>query len=839
MMHEGKIITATVAADMANPAFERASARILIVRLSPIRDVEVSYSHLVLFDETRRALPDAFIDFAFLPIAPDRKLLNAKRGAWFFGRASGKYPSEFDIILVSCSFTLELVNLPWLFVQSGIPTSRRERLCNSKIPFVFLGGSSAVTSGALLQISEGAPVDSLVDAIFFGEGEGRIAEIVRIATEGQKRSETKQVILAEIAAQVKGFWPCSPEWKTERSIYEDRPAMLTRPLVLNGEYADHAKLAITAGCTGHCSFCLEGWDRRPFREKPFEELRKAALALKKATGASDLELFSYNFNMHHEILNIIPAMGRYFMHVSLMSQRIDLLARIPHLPEAEFAAGKRSFTFGIEGISARMRQYYHKGISDEQIADAIYAILNGNARELKLFFIISGYENKTDFDELHAFFNVLGSFREQTRASTRIIVSAGYLVRLPFTPLQFAPLAYDRTDLERISATIESLCKEYELEYRMAASFEDYWTDQLLSLAGPLAHEWLCACTESGFVYDTHIPRQAATSLDAFLKSNKEFPALLQEKASDYRPCFSFIESEAHWNLLYAHYEGAASHLESSHVLKNQPNLRNSHSQIALQQVSIHTEPTITSEKNRVIQTIAALMEAKSRFQPFLVRIREDSALAFSTRAYESSWLIRALSALVPNAERVLFECRQIVPGNTWDNAFSRAGIEYGVSGEKWFALYGPDFQTIQKIVDAASRKIKVSFQSGQRMAGLPSAFLLALEPQENNITPEECMLSFSLPQEFSSFVGPTIEKWLEMQNVHFTSKKIENGHEYLVAPSSQNKKVLASAEYHTSSSHVFATMRIGKRADMLLFSDYLGKAVGDYEFIFNIEYWI
>lgn len=838
MMHEGKIVTAAVAADMANPIFELASARILIVRLSPFRDIEVSYSHLVLFDEARRALPDAFIDFAFLPTAPDRKLLNAKCSAWFFGRASGRSPSEFDIILVSCSFTLELVNLPWLFAQSGIPTSRAERLRNNTIPFVFLGGSSAVTSGALLQIREGLPVDSLVDAIFFGEGEGRIAEIVRTASEGQKQNAAKQVILSEIAAQVKGFWPCSPEWKTERSICEDRPAVLTSPLVLNGEYAGHAKLAITAGCTGHCSFCLEGWDRRPFREKPFLELSNAASALKKTTGASDVELFSYNFNMHHEILNIVPVMGRYFMHVSLMSQRIDLLARIPHLLAAEFAAGKRSFTLGIEGISARMRQYYHKGISDEQIADAISAILEGNARELKLFFILSGYEKPSDFDELHTLFDAIGRFKEQTRASTRIIISAGYLVRLPFTPLQFAPLACDRTNLERISATIESLCNERKLEFRLAASFEDYWTDQLLSIAGPQAHDWLCACAESGFVYDTHISRQAAASLDAFLRRKKEFSALLEEKTSDYRPCFSFLESDAHWNLLRAHYERAASYLEFSHAPKNQPKFGKRRAQSALQSTSTHSALSIAAEKTQAVSTIAALMEAKSHFQPLVVRIREDSALAFATLAYESSWLIRAISTLVPNAERALFECRQIVPGNAWDKVFSRAGIEYGLSGEKWFALYGPDIRTLQKIVDAALRKIKASLQSGQSTAALPSAFLLDIEPQDPGIAPEECVLSFSLPQEYNSFVGRIIEIWLEKQDVHFTGKKIENGYEYLVAHSSLNKRILLSAEYHTSSSGSFVTMRIGKRADMLLLSDYLHKEASDHELIFNIEHW-
>ena len=63
-----------VSQDMGNPPWEAAQARILIVRLSPLRDIEGSTSHLVLFSECRRALPQAYIDFAFFP---DAKAIDA------------------------------------------------------------------------------------------------------------------------------------------------------------------------------------------------------------------------------------------------------------------------------------------------------------------------------------------------------------------------------------------------------------------------------------------------------------------------------------------------------------------------------------------------------------------------------------------------------------------------------------------------------------------------------------------------------------------------------------------------------------------------------------------
>jgi len=217
-----------------------------------------------------------------------------------------------------------------------------------------------VTAGPLLKVEKDRVSGSLVDAFFFGEGEGWMQDIVRLAAQGLRQRRPKTAILAEIASSVEGFWPCDSQFTAQRALSRQRPPILAAPLALNGENAGHTKLAITAGCSGHCSFCLEGWDRRPFREKSLEELAEAAPVLKRATGASDVELFSYNFNMHHEILALIPAMGRYFFHVSLMS-RPRLSCKNQRAPRAEFAAGKRSLRSASRYRNAA--RYYRKGIS--------------------------------------------------------------------------------------------------------------------------------------------------------------------------------------------------------------------------------------------------------------------------------------------------------------------------------------------------------------------------------------------------------------------------------------------------------------------------------------------
>jgi hypothetical protein len=158
---------------------------------------------------------------------------------------------------------------------------------------LFLGGSGAPwTAGSLQKWKKDEVLECLVDAFFFGEGEGRVQDIVRLASNGLQGGAPKSTILTEIASEVEGFWPCASQFTAMRALSRQRPLPLVSPLVLNGENAGHTKLAITAGCSGHCAFCLEGWDRRPYREKSLQELRRRALASQKSHGASDVEGFS-------------------------------------------------------------------------------------------------------------------------------------------------------------------------------------------------------------------------------------------------------------------------------------------------------------------------------------------------------------------------------------------------------------------------------------------------------------------------------------------------------------------------------------------------------------------
>ncbi|MCE5257251.1 MAG: radical SAM protein, partial [Spirochaetaceae bacterium] len=500
-LSEGQIVIPGVARDIANPDWEEAGSHILIVRLSPWADVEISTSHLVLFSETRESQPDAYIDFAFLPSAPDRQALSRAGYPWFFGRQSRKSPAEFNLVMISNAFGLELVNLSHFYSTSNLPGSAVQRAGMDGMPVIIMGGSNASAMGSIVQMSQarGPASDALVDGIFFGEGEGAIGELSLILTgrkEAAARGQRSHDSAAarrrrlEEAARIKGFWPCLLGEAAEKAVAGKRPSPVSHTLVLNGPNALVTKLAITSGCPGYCSFCMEGWDRRPYAEADVDEVLRQARELRARTGADTLELYSFNFNTHSRIFELIYELNRIFPHVSLMSQRLDILSDTRGLFEAEVSAGKRSFTFGIEGVSTRMRSYYHKGISAQQIGNCLDIVIRSGARELKLFFIIAGFEDSDDVDEFSTLMQAIREKKKAAMASTRVLVSAGFLVRLPFTPLQYAPLAFDENRLSGLSSSLATCCQANGIEYRTAVALDEYFVDQTISLSGGILFPW-------------------------------------------------------------------------------------------------------------------------------------------------------------------------------------------------------------------------------------------------------------------------------------------------------------------------------------------------------------
>src|SRR5574344_899366 len=471
----------------------------VIVRLSPFRDVVKSITHQFLYGECRKVLADEQIDFAFFPAENERK-----RGSEIRSIRLNIPLADFDVIFISNRFTTELLNLPYLLHHSHIPCRSSIRADAQTKPLVIMGGSNALASQSVLYDDN----DAMTDALFFGEGEDVMSRIVaelKSVPQSERRAKLKSLEGIIPGLKVFGSGPQHPA--IQKALYRGATEQLANAeqYLFDSSEALTARLFIAYGCPSFCTFCFEGWERKPYREVPLDQLIAAADSLKKKTGADTLEITAFNFNTHTDVTSLFTELSKRFFQVNFMSQRADILAANPTLAHYEVASGKRQFTLGVEGISERMRSYFNKNLSGQTALAAITLLLKEPIREIKLFYIISGLETAEDCSDYAQFLSKVASLRELYNSGIRILCSFGLLVRMPFTPLRYEKLLLTEEEWKSSVSMIREATESAGYEFRLTYDYEEFFLSQSLALTTAHCAPVLEEMAEKGYVYDMGI----------------------------------------------------------------------------------------------------------------------------------------------------------------------------------------------------------------------------------------------------------------------------------------------------------------------------------------------
>jgi len=509
---------------------ESARLRVLFARLSTYADTAASFTHSLLY-QIAAGVEGVFPDLAYLPPRADLALFRRDRIPWLLGTQSKRGPEDFELLGLSLSIVQELLNVPALLRESGLPLSKRERLARADLPLVLLGGASALYS----TVAWGG--DPWVDAVFIGEDPAAIRQLLTICRDGRAAGLDKRSLLDALAAVPGLLEPDRPRTVRKASCPDlDAAEALERaPVPYLGDRAGSGHLQLSEGCPCFCAFCAESWDRKPFRERSVPRLRELALRAKAGMGLEELELFSASFNAHRGVYQLLWELVPLFARVRLKSQRFDLLAHDPAAAPAQHVLEKASLTCGLEGISPRLRRYLQKSLPDEDLHRALEAILRSHPRELKVFLIATGLEEDEDFAALEGLLARLGELRQRHHAGTRIIFSLTPLVRFPWTPLELehAPTAAACAPL---LSRAGRLVRAAGFEYREAAELDEYWVSQVLVRAAreELARALLRALEETGFLYYRYVERPFLERLRACLEEEGLAPdELLRGHSAD------------------------------------------------------------------------------------------------------------------------------------------------------------------------------------------------------------------------------------------------------------------------------------------------------------------
>ncbi len=782
-----------------NPDFGEAAYRVLIARLSPFQDVDRSIPHLFLFQEVRRALPDAFVDLAFFPNAAERELFEQENVSFLTGTQSLRPADEFDLILISNSYTLELINLPYLLIRSGIPlfaSQRRLQKAKAEWPILILGGSNAMAAQAIIR-EDG---DSLVDGIFFGEGEGLVGDLVRRLQAPPKRA------LAQAAQQTQGLWAAGSLHPTDKAILRN-PAPQFLPLeypLLNSPEAHTANLQINYGCPALCSFCFEGYDRKPYRELAWGDVIAAAGQIKWAQGVEELNLYSFNFNTHQSILEMILELHRLFDRVSLKSQRVDILEHTTHLLEAEIEADKRDFTLGIEGISQRQRDWLHKSLPGDDILSLLARLLGARIRRIKLFYILTGHETEQDVAEFRRFVRWLKEARRSHKRRARVIFSFGLLIRMPRTPLQYDRLLLNEEAWKPLIGQVKSACETNGFEFRLAFDWPAYCVSQVLALGGHWLADHVTALAQKGYYFDATLPPGYWDELEERLERAGHLnDTFLNEKGPDHTFPLEFVRSNVPPEFLYRQYREAQTGEDGGYCLGSGERPGRCLGCAACsdeeQRRAITHHQISQPEHEQYLAQLQEVMARKRRLEPAYFRLRLDPRPVGVRPEFLNGFVFRGLLAQYPELVDNLLAVREslfALPPN--------ASRFPAVSGETVFGLKAWDVESLETSL------IRRGPCSGFEIIGPAAGF-----------TPgafTRLSLEVRLPANLFPEPRARLEQYLRSAYLPYSLRREADRLHFDLPRKALKKNILFDGFFETQQGDFFARLEVGPKFDLAAF---------------------
>ncbi|KDR94068.1 radical SAM family uncharacterized protein [Peptoclostridium litorale DSM 5388] len=425
-----------------------------------IYEVGMSFMGMQILYNLLNNIDDVYCERVFAP-ASDMESVMREKNLPLFALESRHPLKNFDFVGFTLQYELSYTNILNMLDLSGIPLYANDR--SEEDPFVIVGGPCVYNM---------EPIADFVDIATIGEGEEVMAELMDSYRAWKKSGKSKRDFLVQIARDIEGVYiPSLYDCKynedgTLKEVspnIEGVPAKIKKRIIkdLDSVYYqdrlivpyidivhDRIMLEIFRGCTRGCRFCQAGMLYRPIRERSVEKLKQHLAKIVKSTGYEEISLSSLSTSDYSGLEELTMHILKEYsekekISLSLPSLRLDNFSA--ELAQKIQEVRKSGLTFAPEAGTQRLRDVINKGITEEDLENAMTKAFGMGWSNVKLYFMMSlpteTYEDLDGIGDLA--YKVLDIYRDlndgKLGRNFNVTVSTSSFVPKPFTPFQWEP----------------------------------------------------------------------------------------------------------------------------------------------------------------------------------------------------------------------------------------------------------------------------------------------------------------------------------------------------------------------------------------------------------------
>ncbi len=469
----------------------------LVLAFPDLYELGLSNFGLKILYQIVNSQPHLLADRTYAP-ASDLEALLRQRDLPLWAWESRQPLSAFELLGFSLQYELTYTNVLNMLTLAKIPVFAGDR--RNVFPLVFGGGPSSVNP---------EPMADFMDFFIIGDGEQAIPMAMEVVREFQKDhpdwsdARLRQYLLWQLATRVPGIYVPSfyaPSEKsavvsrktladifqsdeivwiaeaiaqqTARSIetgqsnqnhpgceLPDRIFRQVEPLSDSNQPTativpylklvhDREVLEVRRGCDRGCRFCQPGYTFLPVRERSADDLLRLSKQSLQESGHQEYSMLSLcvsDYTALHESVRALNAEhSARRSSLSFPSQRADRMNL--DLADELKVVRKSGITLAPEAGTERLRAVINKGLSHEQIIQAIESAYQSGWSSIKLYFMC-GLPTEGDEDlvgivsllqEAHRHCKLIRRANpQQYRRDLELTCTISNFVPKPFTPFQW------------------------------------------------------------------------------------------------------------------------------------------------------------------------------------------------------------------------------------------------------------------------------------------------------------------------------------------------------------------------------------------------------------------